>query len=78
MKIRQMVTDPEFAGLGLGRRVVEEAVAWAQLNGRHELIAHVRVVAQGFWMKMGFVAEPGSFEEVGLPHVRMVKKLIDE
>ena len=41
----------------------------------HGIALHAQVNAQGFYEKLGFVAEGPVFDEVGMPHQRMVIRL---
>jgi predicted GNAT family N-acyltransferase len=36
---------------------------------------HARLTAIGFYEKSGYVVSGGEFLEVGIPHVKMVKRI---
>ncbi len=77
-KIRQVVTAPDSRRRGIATRLVQTAEVWAREQGIPTLIAHVREVARQFWRAQGFVETGEHFEEVGLPHVLMIKNIQDE
>jgi predicted GNAT family N-acyltransferase len=36
---------------------------------------HARVVVRGFYEKCGYTAEGTEFEEIGIPHIRMIRRI---
>jgi GNAT superfamily N-acetyltransferase len=68
-KLIQMAVDPQRQGEGVGRRLLAavEARALGEL-GLEGLYCHAQETAVGFYQRQGWVAEPGDFMEVGLPH----------
>ena len=63
-------------GSGIGRELVEAAiqVAVGRFDAR-EIYVESQVQAQGFYEKLGFVACSDVFDDAGIPHVAMRKKL---
>ena len=72
-KLMQMAVDPQRQGEGIGRRIVIaiERRAFGDL-GYHTLFCHAREDAIGFYQATGWAIEGARFEEVGIPHARMV------
>lgn len=68
-KLIQMAVDPQRQGEGVGRRLLAavEARAIGEL-GLAGLYCHAQQTAVGFYERQGWIAEPGEFEEVGIPH----------
>lgn len=76
VKLRQMAVSPSVQGRGYGRKLLEcVEEEWIQL-GYTSASLHARISAKGFYTKLGFRAIGNEFEEVGIPHVQMVKSLI--
>jgi len=74
VKLRQMAVDPSYQGKGLGRRLLTqlEEVLWGEGVKRIEL--HARENAMGFYQSLGYRKIGTSFQEVGIPHFKMIKE----
>lgn len=72
-RLMQMAVNLQRQGEGIGRRLLAsvESRAFGSL-GLKRLVAHAQQVNAGFFEKVGWRAEPGTFTEAGVPHVRMV------
>jgi len=72
-KLMQMAVDPQRQGEGIGQRLVAavESRAFGDL-GLRELFCHAREPALGFYERVGWRVDSDAFEEVGIPHRRMV------
>lgn len=74
-KIRQMAVAPGHQSQGHGQcmlRCLEDCMAkkgWVQVH------LHARLTALAFYEKLGYVRVGPDFMEVGLPHLRMEKRL---
>ncbi|CAN5647639.1 GNAT family N-acetyltransferase [soil metagenome] len=69
-KIRQVAVEPKEQGKGYGAalmKAVEERTA--------EIVLHARDTAVPFYLRLGYAIEGEPFEEVGIPHRRMRKRL---
>jgi predicted N-acetyltransferase YhbS len=73
VRLRAMAVVPEIQRKGLGRMLVDEAERIACAEGYARIILHARIVAVGFYEKMGYVRQGELFTEVGIPHVLMQK-----
>lgn len=51
----RVVVLPEYRGKGLGRKAVKEAEKWIKDSGYKEIVIESRVVAVGFYEKLGYV-----------------------
>ena len=74
-KIRQFAVDPDYQGRGIGAVLMSAAEAAARDEAVAEFVLHSREVVVGFYEKLGFTIEGESFEEVGIPHRKMRKRL---
>lgn len=74
-KIERLAVIPAARGLGLGKQIMEKALEVAAKNNIHEVIIHSQQYIVGLHQKLGFESEGEVFEEAGIPHVKMRKKL---
>ncbi len=77
IQLRGMATEPDLAGSGLGRRLLNEGIERAADSGAELVWANARVTAVGFYERFGFitVGEVFTTPEVGLPHLRVERTL---
>ena len=75
LQMRQVAVDESLRGMQIGRKMVEYAEEVAIRQQTQELILHAREVAVLFYEKLGYTREGERFEEVGIPHYTMRKKL---
>ena len=73
--IGRMAVLPQMRGRGVGAALLEALVGEAQRRGMGTLQLHAQLHAAGFYARAGFVAEGPVFDEVGIPHQRMVRML---
>jgi YbgC/YbaW family acyl-CoA thioester hydrolase len=62
-------------GVGLGRKVLEALVDQARTIGRPQLSLHAQCSAQALYESAGFQPVGEVFDEVGIPHRKMVLTL---
>ena len=74
-KMRQVCIDFEFQGKGFGQQLVLYSENWAKEKGFKIMFCHARKNALSFYKKMNYKVTGNSFEEVGLKHFKLVKKL---
>ncbi len=75
VRLRGMAVDPERRGEGIGRRLVEAAVARLRADHAEVLWANARDTAVGFYERMGWRVVGDGFVEIGIPHHAMVIEL---
>ena len=56
---------------GIGRRLLDMAIAEARRRDMAHIFLHAQSHARGFYEKSGFTAHGDEFEEAGIPHVEM-------
>ena len=72
MKIERVAVLKTSRGTGIGIALMDRILA-DNAGGRAVLNAQVEV--EGFYAKLGFIAEGEVFQEAGIDHVRMTKVL---
>ena len=73
----RVVVLPEYRGKELGRKVVQEVELWIKECGYKEVIIDSRLVATGFYEKLGYTSDGGSVIKSGsFDCVRMRKRLV--
>jgi len=77
VKIRQMAVAPAAQGRGLGRLLLERLHGELLRQGCERVVLHARLTAVGFYSKLGYRCEGEEFTEVGIPHRRMWRNLVE-
>ena len=75
VKFRQMAVDTAYQSQNLGRQLVIAAEAHVATLGTRSIELNARAQVSGFYAKLGYAIEGEMFEEIGIPHVKMVKRL---
>lgn len=75
VKFERIAVHAAHRGHGIGRALMDRALADARESGARSGILHAQSDAAAFYRKLGFAQEGGTFDEAGIPHVRMTKKL---
>jgi ribosomal protein S18 acetylase RimI-like enzyme len=74
-RIRQMAVDHQNQRRGCGRKLLQAVEGELAGRGFDHFVLHARVVAVGFYEKLGYSRIGSEFSEIGLPHVKMEKWL---
>jgi predicted GNAT family N-acyltransferase len=74
-KVGRMAVAAARRGEGLGAAVLAVLERVAVERGLREIVLHAQVSARGFYDRLGYAAEGDEFEEAGLAHVTMRKRL---
>ena len=75
-RIRQMAVRTSHQGQGHGRALVLWLETYLASRNIVQLHLHARISAVGFYEKSGYRRQGPEFFEVGLPHVRMEKRVV--
>ncbi|MEH0156908.1 GNAT family N-acetyltransferase [Limibacter armeniacum] len=75
VKMRQVAVDESQQGKGLGKLLVGFAELFAMDNGSELMTVHAREIALDFYLKLGYEKVGEQFEEIGIPHFKVQKKL---
>jgi predicted GNAT family N-acyltransferase len=75
LQLKQMAVAEDRRLEGLGALLVGFAEDWALAHGFPEMMLHARIGADGFYRRLGYVAEGEVFDENTIPHIKMRKTL---
>ena len=73
--VGRMAVDRVARGRGHGAAVLDELHRQAVLRGRRRVELHAQVSARGFYERAGYTAVGEEYEEAGITHVTMVRRL---
>jgi predicted GNAT family N-acyltransferase len=73
--IGRMATDAPARGGGHGAALLAELHRQAALRGAGEVELHAQVSARGFYERAGYSAVGEEYEEAGIAHITMRRKL---
>ena len=71
-KIGRMAVLKNYRGKGVGRKLLQRAIAKAKQLGARTIYLHAQVPVIGFYEKLGFRSVGPVFDEAGIPHRKMV------
>lgn len=74
-RARQVSVRAEAQGTGVGAKLMGYVEAQAKAQGFVEMVLHARETAVPFYTRIGYATEGDFFEESGLPHIFMRKRL---
>ena len=75
IKMRQVAVEPDWQGKGVGKQLVEFSERVSRDKGFTQMVLNARDTAVPFYLKLDYQIEGEPFEEVTIPHRRMVKEL---
>jgi N-acetylglutamate synthase-like GNAT family acetyltransferase len=75
IRFRQMAVSPHWQGKGIGTKLAIAAEELLRQKQIGKIILHARVTVADFYRKLGYTVVGGTFIEVGIPHIVMVKQL---
>lgn len=75
-KMRQVCILKKFQGTGLGKKMILETETSCRNIGANIIQCHARKTAIPFYKSIGYQFISKEFEEVGIPHKKMEKRLI--
>lgn len=70
-KIERVAVLSAYRGQGIGKRIMEEAIAWLSEKGISEVKLNAQTHAKAFYAKLGFLQHGDEFDEAGIPHIEM-------
>jgi predicted GNAT family N-acyltransferase len=74
--IGRMAVDAAVRGRGHGAAVLAELHRQALARGVADIELHAQVTARGFYARAGYTAVGEVYEEAGIPHVTMRRRLV--
>jgi predicted GNAT family N-acyltransferase len=72
-KLERFAVLPEYRGQGYGTQLVRSVLQDARRAGFDTFLVHAQSHLEDWYEDLGFVSTGRTFEEVGIPHVEMVK-----
>lgn len=72
-KIGRMAVLKEHRGAGYGAMVLEALEREGAVRGVREFRLSAQLSARGFYDRLGYVGDGDIYDEVGIPHIAMVK-----
>ena len=72
-KIGRMAVHHALRGSGVGGEILSSLMGVARQRGDREVMLYAQRSAEGFYQRLGFAPRGEPFEEVGIPHIEMVK-----
>ncbi len=76
MKLGRMAVSKPLRGAGVGAALLQALLAQARAQGAKEVMLHAQSHVAKFYGRAGFVQCAEEFEEAGLAHIEMRKKLV--
>ncbi len=76
VKIERLAVLKDFRSLGLGKKLMVQAIAHVSELGTCKLIKiHAQSHLENFYTKLGFMAQGEKFIEAGIEHILMVQHI---
>lgn len=75
IKMRQVAVAEAAQGKGIGRALVQASEEFAKAHHFSQIVLNARETAVPFYERLEYTKIGDRFEEVGIPHFKMVKKL---
>jgi len=72
---RQVAVDFDFQKQGYGQQLMQFTHQHIALLGADKIYCHSRIVAEAFYVRLGYQSVGDYFEEVSIQHIRMEKNL---
>lgn len=72
-KIGRMAVHRLLRGSRVGGEILQTLMSAARDRGDREVMLYAQRSAEGFYQRLGFAPRGEPFEEVGIPHIEMVK-----
>jgi predicted GNAT family N-acyltransferase len=73
--IGRMAVLKPWRGRGVGTAMLEKLIALAAERGQREIRLSAQLHAVGFYRAHGFQTEGGVYQEAGIPHQAMLRRL---
>jgi predicted GNAT family N-acyltransferase len=75
-KIGRVAVRAAARRAGIGTRLMDRAAAIAVERGFAEIVLHAQIAVAGFYRGLGYVEEGDAFDEAGILHIAMRKKIM--
>lgn len=74
-QIGRMAVVRAYRGQGIGSRLLHHAIAAAEAHGLSEVWLNAQHARRGFYAPHGFIVISDVFQDAGIPHQRMLRRL---
>lgn len=74
-QIGRMAVLPAYRGHGIASRLLRHAIAAAEGHGWDEVWLNAQYARRSFYAAHGFIVISDIFEDAGMPHQRMLRRL---
>jgi predicted GNAT family N-acyltransferase len=74
-KIERLAVLPSARGKGIGKKLMETALNIAEQKTIQQVVVNSQEYIKGMYQQLGFEQIGEKFDEAGIPHVKMIKKL---
>jgi YbgC/YbaW family acyl-CoA thioester hydrolase len=74
-RIGRMAVLPSLRGAEVGRQLLEALTDCARQRGDEEILLHAQTSAEGFYRRAGYTARGPVFDDAGIPHQEMFRRL---
>jgi predicted GNAT family N-acyltransferase len=76
MRVGRLCTRASARGRGLGAALLAEAEREARAAGAHRMVMNAQTAVMSLYLAAGYDARGGPFDEVGIEHLAMEKRLV--
>ena len=73
--IGRVAVQKKYRGLGIGKAIMRELIRWAQAAKVQKLWLSSQWHARGFYVELDFECIGKKYEEAGIDHIKMIRKL---
>jgi predicted GNAT family N-acyltransferase len=74
-KIERLAVLPSARGKGIGKKLMKKALEIAQQKPIQQIVVNSQEYVKGLYQQLGFEQLGEKFDEAGITHVKMIKKL---
>ncbi|AFZ35155.1 GCN5-related N-acetyltransferase [Stanieria cyanosphaera PCC 7437] len=75
VKIERLAVLSEARGQGIGKKLMEKALEIVSNDNYQAVIIHAQEYIKELYLKLGFEQVGKTFQEAGIAHIKMIKKL---
>ena len=75
MKMQRVAVEPDQRNFGVGSRLMKFCESYAAVNNCALMYCHARDSAVNFYLKNDYEPDGDYFDEDGIPHLKMRKRL---
>ncbi|HLH97263.1 MAG TPA: GNAT family N-acetyltransferase [Xanthobacteraceae bacterium] len=75
-KIGRVAVRAALRQNGIGRRLMQRAETIISDRGFRDILLHAQITVAGFYRRLGYVEEGDRFDEAGIAHIAMRKRIV--